>query len=320
MRASCVLYHPGTREGLILVEKPPSSGDGGGNGRNPALAGDDERRRAELADFLRKRRASLQPEEIGLPAAEGRRRTPGLRREEVSIVAGVGSTWYTWLEQGRDVRASVDVLEAIARAMRMSDAERAHLLLLGRGTGAPPSPPPEQASPALRRLIAGLDPHPAFVLGSRWDYICWNRSMALVLGDPLELPEEERNQLWLMFMDPLRRELMEDWDAAARRLVARFRADSAARSGDPSFTDLIEALRKSSPKFRELWAKHEVSGSGEGTKRLHHPEHGLLVFEHAVFRHAENSEHRLILYSPDDATREKIEHLLDVESLMPAGR
>jgi transcriptional regulator with XRE-family HTH domain len=286
------------------------SKNGAGEKNVRAADEDDERRRAELADFLRKRRASLQPEDVGLPPAEGRRRTPGLRREEVAVVSGVGSTWYTWLEQGRDVRASEDVLEAIARGMRMSDAEREHLLLLGRGNGSLPPAPPEEPSPALRRLVASLDPHPAYVVSARWDYICWNRALALAMGDPAELPEGRRNQLWRFFMYPERREQLEDWKAASRRLVARFRADYAHHSNDPAFTCLVEDLRERSPLFRKLWAKHEVAGTGDGTKRINHPEHGLLVFEHAVFRHAENPEHRLVLYSPDDATREKLEELL----------
>jgi hypothetical protein len=263
-------------------------------------------RRAELADFLRTRRAALQPEDVGLPAPVSRRRTPGLRREEVALVAGVGTTWYTWLEQARDVRASTDVLEAIARALQLSDAERAHLLALGRGNGAPRAPV-EHVSPVLRRIVESLGPHPAYVIGRRWDYLCWNAAMTAVFGDPLAWPEGRRNVLWLMFMDPLRRQMIRDYETGARRQLARFRAQSAAYIGDPDFQELIGALREASPEFRAWWSAHEVRGSGEGTKILDHPSGRTLQFEHATFRHAENDEHRLMLYTPDEPTRAWIE-------------
>src|SRR6185312_15156773 len=148
------------------------------NGSSEAIRenGNGERRRAELADFLRRRRESIRPEDVGLPSG-GRRRTPGLRREEVAQLAGVGTTWYTWLEQGRDVRASFDVLEAIAKALRLTGAERNHLILLGRGEEAPAcKPPAERVSPTLRRLVESLGANPAMVLGRRWDYLAWNRA------------------------------------------------------------------------------------------------------------------------------------------------
>src|SRR5919201_3772884 len=156
-----------------------------------------ERRREELADFLRRKRAGIKPEDVGLPNG-GRRRTPGLRREEVALLAGVGTTWYTWLEQGRDVRASLDVLEALARALRLTPAERTHLILLGRGEEAPPCrPPSERVSPTLRRLIENLGPNPAFVLGRRWDYLAWNKAACAVFGDLGKVPRSQRNHLWL---------------------------------------------------------------------------------------------------------------------------
>jgi transcriptional regulator with XRE-family HTH domain len=281
-------------------------------------ATDDARRREELADFLRTRRAALQPEDVGLPPAAGRRRTPGLRREEVALVAGVGATWYTWLEQARDVRASVDVLEAIARALHLSEAEREHLLLLGRGTTALTAPPPEAASPALRRIIEGLDPNPAYVLGRRHDYLAWNRSLALIFGDPERLPENERNAIYQLFTDPARRRLLPDFEASARSMLARFRADHAANVGDPAFAELVDVLNEISPEFRRFWPAHEVRGSGEGRKRLTWPDGRTLVFEHATFRHAENPEQRLVLYTPDAATRAWLEERLAAPPVLEA--
>jgi transcriptional regulator with XRE-family HTH domain len=274
-----------------------------------------ERRRDELADFLRSRRASLQPQDVGLPNG-GRRRTPGLRREEVAQLAGVGTTWYTWLEQARDVRASLDVLEAIARALRMTPAERAHLLLLGRGEAPPPSrTPPERASATLRRLIENLGPNPAFVLGRRWDYLAWNAATTALFGDLGKVPRAARNHAWLTFMDPARREMFTDWSRSSRLLVAKFRADSALHLGDPQFEELIHALRQSSPDFCRAWQRHEVAHSGEGRKELRHPRVGMLAFSHAVFHAADAPEQRMALYSPlpDFDTPAKLAELLGTE-------
>jgi transcriptional regulator with XRE-family HTH domain len=277
--------------------------------------GNGELRRAELADFLRRKRAALQPDDVGLPCG-GRRRTPGLRREEVALLAGVGATWYTWLEQGRDVRASLDVLEAVARALRLTPAERSHLILLGRGEEVPPlAPPPEKASPAMRRLVASLDPTPAYLLGRRWDYLAWNRAAAALFGDFGRIPPAIRNHLWQTFMDPRRRALMPDWPAHSRLVVAKFRADSARQLGDPLFEELLDALRQASPEFAKAWKRHEVAQSGQGRKELQHPEAGPLEFEHAVFHPTEAPDQRLILYSPvpDTRTAEKLRELMEVE-------
>ncbi len=307
----CDHSYPGTREGFILVVEITPNGSGA-----PArTATNGQRRREELADFLRRRRESIQPEDVGLPAG-GRRRTPGLRREEVAQLAGVGATWYTWLEQGRDVRASFDVLEALSRALRLTPAERGHLILLGRGEEAPAcKPPAERVSPTLRRLIENLGLSPAVVLGRRWDYLAWNRAACALYGDLGNIPRPVRNHLWLMFMDPLRREMFTDWDRSIRLAAAKFRADSAAHLGDPSFEQLIQSLRQSSPEFCKVWKRHEVARGGEGRKELNHPVAGRLVFEHAVFNPIEAPEQRLVLYTPvpEADTPAKLEQLLEDE-------
>jgi transcriptional regulator with XRE-family HTH domain len=281
------------------------------NGRRRAANG--KQRRAELADFLRRRRESLQPDQVGLPGG-GRRRTPGLRREEVAQLAGVGTTWYTWLEQGRDVRASLEVLEAIALALRLTPAERTHLVLLGRGEQAPPcKPPPERASSTVRRLIQNLGPNPAYVLGRRWDYLAWNDAATLLFGDLGSLPRAARNHIWLTFTDPRRRELFPDWEKTSRLLAAKFRADSARHLGDPAFDALITALRRTSPEFSRAWNRHEVADGGEGRKEVRHPLAGMLAFEHAVFTPQSAPDQRLILYSPlpDYDTPAKLARLLE---------
>jgi transcriptional regulator with XRE-family HTH domain len=315
----CDDVDPSRREGVILVvEVPPRQLNGTAqsplerNGNGKRSASSRELRRAELADFLRSRRASLKPEDVGLPNG-GRRRTPGLRREEVAQLAGVGTTWYTWLEQGRDVRASLEVLEALSRALRLVPAERTHLVLLGRGEEPPPCKlPAERVSPTLRRLVENLGANPAFVLGRRWDYLAWNRAATALFGDLGEIPRASRNHAWLTFMDPSRREMFTDWDRSARLLVAKFRADSARYLGDPEFEELIHALRQSSPDFCRAWKRHEVSRGGEGRKELRHPHAGMLAFSHAVFNPAEAPEQRLILYSPlpDHDTPAKLARLL----------
>jgi PAS domain-containing protein len=296
--------------------RPASNGD-------QRRASNGDRRRAELADFLRTKRASLQPEQVGLPDG-GRRRTPGLRREEVSLLAGVGTTWYTWLEQGRDVRASLEVLEAVSRALQLTPAERAHVILLGRGEEAPPCKAPvEEVSSTLRQLVENTGPGPVYLLGRRWDYLAWNKSFERVFGwEPGDEPLS-RNHVWLWFMDPSRRQLCSsDWASSARLLVAKFRADSARHIGAPAFEELISALQSSSPEFRKLWKRHEVAGSGVGRKDLTHPLVGRLSFAHAVFHHGEQTEQRLVVYSPlcEHDTKAKIAQLLeeDESALTPA--
>jgi transcriptional regulator with XRE-family HTH domain len=306
----CENPYPGTREGFILVVEVTPNRTAQ---RRTATNGD--LRREELADFLRRRRASLTPEDVGLPNG-GRRRTPGLRREEVAMLAGVGTTWYTWLEQGRDVRASLDVLEALSAALQLTPAERSHLILLGRGEEAPAcKPPAERVSPTLRRLVENLGPTAAYVLGRRWDYLAWNRAACALFGDFGSIPRPARNHLWLLFMDPARRAMLGDWDRTARLAAAKFRADSARHLGDPSFAELIHALRQSSPEFCKAWKRHEVARAGEGRKELQHPVHGTLTFEHVVFHPAEAPDQRLILYSPvpETDTPAKLARLLEAE-------
>jgi transcriptional regulator with XRE-family HTH domain len=312
----CDTVYPGSRERFILVEKMPASttfkelNDGERPFREVTRTA--ERRREELADFLRHRREALKPEDVGLPNG-GRRRTPGLRREEVAQLAGVGTTWYTWLEQGRNVRASLDVLEALARAMRLNQAERSHVIMLGRGEEAPPCKSPvERVSPTLRRLIENLGPNPAYILGRRWDYLAWNDAAVALLGDLGAVPRAARNHAWLTFTDRARREMFTDWERSSRMLVAKFRADSARHLGDPAFESLIAALRRSSPEFARAWERHEVSRSGESRKDLSHPLVGMMSFSHAVFHPAEKLDQRLILYSPlpENETAAKLARLM----------
>jgi transcriptional regulator with XRE-family HTH domain len=308
----CDLWYPGTRGGFILVVEVPPTAPAPPVGAPPASpAATEAQRRRELADFLRTRRARLQPEDVGLPRA-GRRRTPGLRREEVALLAGVGTTWYTWLEQGRDVRASLDVLEAIARALRLSPVERTHLVVLGRGEPPPPQRRREHVSPVTRRIVEGLGPGPAILIGRRWDYLAWNPAAAAVFVDFAAIDPPARNLIWLAFTDPALRARLPDWEAVAHRFVEKFRADHARNLGDPAFEELIATLLRSSPEFAAIWRRHDVSRGTGGTMEIDHPEAGVLRFETAVFAAVEDDEQRLILYTPqaDTATAERLAALL----------
>jgi len=198
--------------------------------------------------------------------------------------------------------------------LRLTPAERTHLILLGRGEEPPPvTPPPERVSASLRRLIGNLGLNPAFILGRRWDYLAWNRATAALFGDLASVHRSARNHVWLTFMDPARREMFTDWERTHPLLVAKFRADSARHLGDPAFEELIQALRRSSPEFAKAWKRHEVAEGSAGRKELRHPEAGMLAFEHAVFHPSDEPDQRLILYSPlpDYDTAPKMARLLE---------
>src|SRR5690242_11529235 len=230
----------GTREGVILVSMtPPSTHTTKPKARNVRsnghANGNGDRRRDELADFLRQRRATIQPDDVGLPAG-GRRRTPGLRREEVAQLAGVGTTWYTWLEQGRDVRASSEVLCALADALRLDPAERQYVFELNgrQGTEAGLVTRPEVAQP-LQRMLHALTNQPAYIIGRRWDVLCWNRASEVVFGDYSRLAGDERNSMYMLFDNPDHRRLLLEWHLLAPLAVGMFRAENAGDAGDPEY-------------------------------------------------------------------------------------
>lgn len=238
-------------------------------------------RRLELSDFLRTRRAKIAPSDVGL-ADGARRRTPGLRREEVALLANIGSTWYTRLEQGQPINVSPSVLDGIARALRLTSDERAHLHLLAGFTAAKAPDEQEHVSDLVRRVLDTLDPSPAYVRGRRWDVLAWNRS-ADALSDYSGATGPARNLVWRLFRDPGMTCRLGDPNCAKRRVVAQFRAVAAKYPNDPAFTELIEELLATSNEFRELWAQHDVMGSVEGLKRFVHPGVGELILDHTNF-------------------------------------
>ena len=276
----------------------------------------DERRR-EIADFLKTRRMRRQPEELGLPRGR-RRRTPGLRREEVAAAAGVSAEWYTWLEQARDVRPSAQVLTRIAAALRLEPHETRHLLTLG-GYAVPATgadlPHAVSVSLRLQRLIDQMDFGPAWVFGERWDILAWNRAASVIHGDLAGLQGIERNALYQLFLGDRMRSTLVDWDRHGRMCVAKLRATYASRVDDPWFNELVTLLRSRSEQFECWWNENDIETSQEGVKHYEHPEAGRLVFDYSVLEVLDErmSSLRLIAYvpAPGTGTREKMEKLLD---------
>jgi len=253
--------------------------------------------RRDLTAFLVSRRARLAPPDVGLVTG-ARRRTPGLRREEVAQLAGVGISWYTWFEQGRDIQVSAHFLENLSRALRLDRSEREFLFALAQHL---PAPLTRFAAPKVTETMQHvLDsyPHPAHIKTPRWDIVAWNNSMAEVFGDFQDLPEEERNTMWLLFTKPVYRNIMHDWETDARRVIARFRLDFGRSGNDPAFVALVRNLEQASPEFARWWGQHDVDGYGEGVKRVRHPRLGNIEYEHAAFTADGDPNLRLVLYTP----------------------
>jgi transcriptional regulator with XRE-family HTH domain len=276
----------------------------------------DERRR-EIADFLKTRRMRRQPEELGLPRGR-RRRTPGLRREEVAAAAGVSAEWYTWLEQAREVRPSAQVLTRIGAALRLEPNETRHLLTLG-GYAVPASgsdlPRSVSVSLRLQRLIDQMDFGPAWVFGERWDIVAWNRAASVIHGDLAGLQGIERNALYQLFLGDRMRSMLVDWDTHGRMCVAKLRSAYASRVDDPWFNELVTLLRTRSEQFEVWWNQNDIETSQEGVKHYEHPQAGRLVFDYSVLDVLDErmSSLRLVAYvpAPGTGTREKMIKLLD---------
>lgn len=255
-----------------------------------------DRNRSELADFLRRRRERLTPPAVGLPAG-GRRRTPGLRREEVAALAGVGLTWYTWLEQGRAINVSSAFLDSVARVLMLDETERRHLFLLAHHRPSPALPRRSCALPAfVRRLIDDLPARPAHVLNLRWDVVGWNAASDRLFGFGNRAPEE-RNMLWMLFSDDALSGRIVDWLRQAPRIVASFRRDFAQAPDDADMAALVDALLGASPLFAELWRRHDVHGCCRGERSFVIDGAGSVSYEHATFIVDEDRQLRLVIYA-----------------------
>jgi len=276
-------------------------------------------RRQALADFLRQRRTRLTPASVGLPPGI-RRRTPGLRREEVAQLANMGTSWYVWLEQGRDVHPSAAILESLAQALRLTPNERRHLFLLA-GQPLPPlsvSSEEECVNAALQQMLDDLNPSPAYVLGRRYDLLAWNKaadglfSLSDTIADTL-FPYA-RNLVWRLFTSPTTRE-RPNWEVVARATLAEFRTANARYPGDPWFEDLIEDLKQVSPEFCRWWPHHDVRSVLDGHKVIEHPTLGPLEFEHFTLQGLTNPDIRIMIYMPDAVTRTTLQRFLATVSL-----
>jgi transcriptional regulator with XRE-family HTH domain len=265
----------------------------------------------QLGAYLRDRRMKLDPAAFGFRAE--RRRTPGLRREEVAQRANISPTWYTWLEQGRGGAPSADVLDRIVRALMLTDVEREHLFLLGLGR------PPEMqyrenetVTPRLQRVLDALDPNPAFIRTAIWNVVAWNQAATVILGDYGALPPHQRNALRNMFLDPNARAAQYDWESVARHVVGAFRVDAARAGAAAEVAPLVDELCRLSPEFDAMWRDNDVRGThGEAVKHIRHPVLGPLAFEYSAFSVDGRTDLSMVVFNPaTPADAKKITSLL----------
>lgn len=265
-----------------------------------------------LGIYLRDRRTKLDPAALGFPSE--RRRTLGLRREEVAQRANISPTWYTWLEQGRGGAPSADVLDRISRALMLAEVEREHLFLLALGR------PPEvryrkndSVTPRLQRVLDALDPSPAVIRTAIWDVIAWNRAATAMLGDYGSLLPEQRNVLRLIFLDPHARAAQYDWESVARHVVGAFRVEAARAGAATEVEPLVEELCRLSPEFKTMWSDNDVRGAhGEAVKHIRHPVAGPIAFEYSAFAVDGRTDLTLVVYNP--ATEEDAEKIKRLSS------
>jgi len=261
-----------------------------------------------LGAYLRNRRTKLDPAALGFPSE--RRRTLGLRREEVAQRANISPTWYTCLEQGRGGAPSADVLDRLSRAFMLTDAEREHLFLLG--LGRPPDARYQKnngVTPRLQRVLDKLDPSPALIRTAIWDVVAWNRAATVMLTDYGALPPEQRNLLRMVFLNPHARTIQSDWESVARFVVGAFKLDAARAGAAAEVEPLVDELCRLSPEFRVMWRDNEVRGAhGDAVKHINHPVLGLLAFEYSDFSVDGRTDLSMVVYNPvmaEDAERIK---------------
>ena len=261
-----------------------------------------------LGIYLRERRTRLDPAALGY--AGGRRRTPGLRREEVAQRAGISTTWYSWLEQGRGGPPSIHALDRLAEALMLTAVEREHLFLLA--VGRPPEAryqPPGGVTPRLQHVLDALDACPAMIRTATWDVIAWNRAEAAVFTDYGALPSVERNVLRLIFLDPQARTVNLNWESVARFIVGVFRGDAARAGAAATVQPLVDELCAKSPDFAMIWRESKVNSACEGVRRLCHPELGEIALEYSAFAVDGRADLAMLVYTPvssEDATRIRV--------------
>ncbi|MFB6365258.1 helix-turn-helix transcriptional regulator [Paenibacillus elgii] len=272
-----------------------------------------ERRRKELADFLRTRRSRLTPQEAGLRSETSRRRTPGLRREEVASLSGISLPWYTALEQGRDIQVSEQVLESLARTLQLSNDERNHLFVLANRSVLPNANADATISPAIQQILDRMGTYPAYVIDKRWNVKAWNKMSGTLCGDFNQAPEIEKNILWRIFMMKDHHTCIVNWENVATTLLAHFRSRYALYMNDSWYQEIVYMLYDRSEEFRERWGRYDVSGNSEGEKVIHHPQVGLLTFRYNNFTVSENGDFVMRVFTPieNTGTDRKLEDLLN---------
>ena len=276
----------------------------------------DAHRYKELSDFLKTRRARVMPSQAGLPPGP-RRRTPGLRREEVAQLAGIGLTWYTWLEQGRPIRVSAQVLESLSRVLLLDRQERLHLFHLANQ--AVPTDMPDfagTASPVLQRVLDSLRLCPSLVVDRRWNVLAWNEESCALFGDFSGMNARQRNVVWAVFTEPRYKKLLVDWEANAKALLGRFRTVCGKLVEDPWLVRFVGDLKEQSEEFLLWWPLHEIQGDNEVRKRLDHPVAGILDFEVSLFDVGDAPGLKLIVHTPlpGTETAEKMRSLSEAHA------
>jgi transcriptional regulator with XRE-family HTH domain len=269
-----------------------------------------ERRRAELGEFLKARRAQLSPDDFGMPPGS-RRRTPGLRREEVALLAGVGVTWYTWLEQGRQINASTQVLDAVARTLRLDRVEREHLYRLAEATPLRTECSRKAVPDTIREIVHSLDPLPASLINSRFDILLSNDASEELFWEWHTLPCVHKNTLWCCVTEPSARSKFLEYDQQVRYLIARLRSAYSRHIGDRDWEEDIRRLASLSREFAELWARHEVADAEPRTLTYLHPRAGTLSLAVSELEVPDMPEARIVVYTPRDA---------DTRARMPMAR
>ncbi|MFE3942229.1 helix-turn-helix domain-containing protein [Streptomyces sp. NPDC059118] len=279
----------------------------------PAEPSEPDVRRHELADFLRSRRERITPEQVGLVRGR-RRRTPGLRREEVAQLSAVGVTWYTWLEQARDIQVSPQVLDALARALLLDRSERGHLFSLAGAIDPAPGTDCPSVTLGLREMLRQLDPIPACIQNSRYDILAYNRTYGRLLCDLDAVAPEDRNCMILAYTNAQWRSSVVDLPEVNRLMAAKFRRAMAEHLAEPAWKALLRRLEESSEEFREIWARHEVVATGGRTKIFRNAHVGLLRLEHTDLWLGPSSGPRMVTYAPaDEETRERLQLLQALE-------
>jgi transcriptional regulator with XRE-family HTH domain len=274
------------------------------------MASDEERREA-LADFLKTRRSQVSPESVGLPRGVGYRRTPGLRREEVAMLAGISVTWYTWLEQGRDIVVSEQILKRLAAAFKLSWDETEYMYRLANKPVPEASPPPQHTVPgAVRTVLDDLETSPAYVMDYRWNLLAWNRAACEIFAIDT-FSEQDRNLLWRTFNNKEIRRRLIDWEDVAWRTLAAFRATLGEHIGEPWFVQLVEDLKQTSPEFRNWWPDHDVLQPPLGRMALNHPDAGLLELDSLSLHIDGDPRLWMCIYAPEKDTANKIKRLVE---------